>query len=134
MVSEKFSNGVRAVSALAVEMREAIIELAGNRALFDTRERWLERAARAAGISRRMAKTFFYTEKCNPSSEVVESVRAARDNLRTKAELNASRKHQVEPIDVDALERRLRTIEAALLLSSPDAYRALVDEGRASQD
>lgn len=81
-MSEKRSNGGKAVS-IAVEMRDAIIELAGNRALFDTRDRWLERAARSAGISRRMAKTFFYGEKCNPSAEVVESVRRAR-NLRAK--------------------------------------------------
>lgn len=72
------------MSHIVDEMREAIIELAGSRALFDTRDRWLERAARAAGISRRMAKTFFYGEHCNPSAEVVDRVRRARHNLRAK--------------------------------------------------
>jgi hypothetical protein len=127
-VSESSSNEVGAVSALVAEMREAIIELAGDRALFDTRDRWLERAARAAGISRRMAKTFFYNEKCNPSSEVVDAVRAARDNLRTKAGRNARRKIEVEAIDILALEERLARVEAALRLSDSDAYRALVGE------
>jgi hypothetical protein len=132
-MAESFSDGGQTVSALIVEMREAIIELGGNRALFDTRDLWLERAARAAGVSKRMAKSFFYNEPCNPSAEVVESVRAALMNLRTKAKTNAS-KHDAESIDVEALERRLRKVEDALRLSDADAYRALVDEGGASQN
>jgi hypothetical protein len=132
-MAESFSDGGQTVSALIVEMREAIIELGGNRALFDTRDLWLERAARAAGISKRMAKSFFYNERCNPSSAVVESVRAARMNVRIKARNDAG-KYPAGNIDVEAIERRLRKVEDALRLSDADAYRALVDEGGASQN
>lgn len=116
-MSEKRSNGGKAVS-IAVEMRDAIIELAGNRALFDTRDRWLERAARSAGISRRMAKTFFYGEKCNPSAEVVDCVRRARDNLRAKKKdsenvaLGAARSEHRELLArIEKLEKTLRLFD-----------------------
>ncbi|MBF9234702.1 hypothetical protein [Microvirga alba] len=59
------------------EMRDAIIELAGNRRGDETRDRWLERAARAAGISFRTAKAFFNREAKNPGIEAVEKVRVA---------------------------------------------------------
>ena len=110
-MSEKFSNGIGAMSALAAEMRGAIIELAGNPAVFDTRDRWLEKAARAAGISRRMAKSFFYSERTNPSAEVVESVRAALRNLRTKNEdyLDVANEARLEYREMLARIERLET-------------------------
>ena len=117
-MSEKRSNGGKAVS-IAVEMRQAIIELAGNRDLFDTRDRWLERAARAAGISRRMAKTFFYNEPCNPSAEVVESVRRARANLRAKTRENENAAHAART-EYRALLARIERIESALRVSGAD--------------
>lgn len=112
-MAENPSNGGKAVSKLVMEMRDAIIELAGNRALFDTRDRWLERAARAAGISRRMAKSFFYCERCNPSAEVVEAVRAARDNLRAKTRklgnVSGARSEYAELLArIEKLEKTLR--------------------------
>lgn len=98
--------------SLASEMRDAIIELAGNPKLFDSRDLWLERAARAAGISKRMAKTFFYQEKCNPSAEVVDSVRRARDNLRATERENvgegARREYQELLARIERLEAALR--------------------------
>jgi hypothetical protein len=115
-MSEKLSSGVRAVSDLAIELREAIIELAGNRALFDTRDRWLDRAARAAGISRRMAKTFFYGEKCNPSAEVVAAVRSARDNLRIKDDNNVASAAN----EYRELLARIERLETALRIAGAD--------------
>lgn len=128
-MAEKISNGVRAVSELATEMRTAIIELAGDRQLFDTRDRWLDRAARTAGISRRMAKAFFYNETCNPSADVVASVRSARDNLRTKAK-------EEEDVAVAArseyseLLARIERLEAALRVQSAEPCGVAIDAVR----
>jgi hypothetical protein len=64
-------------STLVEEMRDAIRELAGPRDFNDTRESWLARAARKAGISFRQAKAFHYGETPNPRVQDVEKVRAA---------------------------------------------------------
>ena len=64
-------------STLIDEMRDAIRELAGPRSFTDTRESWLNRAARRAGISFRQAKAFHYGEAANPRVQDVEKVRAA---------------------------------------------------------
>ena len=75
-------------STLIDEMREAIRELAGPRSFTDTRESWLNRAARRAGISFRQAKAFHYGETMNPRSQDVEKVRAAvqsKQHTRTGA-------------------------------------------------
>ena len=64
-------------STLVEEMRDAIRELAGPRDFNDTRESWLNRAARRAGISFRQAKAFHYGETMNPRVQDVEKVRAA---------------------------------------------------------
>jgi hypothetical protein len=64
-------------STLIDEMRDAIRELAGPRSFTDTRESWLARAARKAGISFRQAKAFHYGETANPRVADVEKVRAA---------------------------------------------------------
>lgn len=109
------SNGSKALSALVAEMREAIIELAGDRALFDTRERWLERAARNAGISCRMAKTIFYNERCNPSAETAARILKARDNLRTKDKGNRNVANQAAD-EYQELLARIERLENALRL------------------
>jgi hypothetical protein len=64
-------------SSIIDEMREAIRELAGPRSFTDTRESWLSRAARRAGITFRQAKAFHYGETMNPRVADVEKVRAA---------------------------------------------------------
>jgi uncharacterized protein HemY len=106
-------------------MRSAIIELAGNRDVFDSRNRWLDRAARVAGISSRMARRLFYCETNNPSSEVVESVRRARRNLRTKrgdehVGCEASAEYQ-------NMLARIERLEAALRVSDEDFNRGQID-------
>ena len=64
-------------STLVEEMQQAIRELAGPRSFGDTRESWLNRAARRAGISFRRAKAFHYGEVKNPRVQDVEKVRNA---------------------------------------------------------
>lgn len=77
-MSENLSKtGARDVNALAEEMHDAIVTLAGGRGWADTREAWLARAARRAGISYRRAKSFFYREVSNPGGNEIEAVRTA---------------------------------------------------------
>lgn len=63
--------------SIAAEMKDAITLLAGPRGWHDNRKGWLNRAARAAGISSRQAYSLFYGEAKNPRAEIVERVREA---------------------------------------------------------
>lgn len=73
------SSGVGQLSDIATEMHLSIVDLAGERAWSDTRESWLARAARRAGISYRAAKSLFYKEQADPKFSVVYRVRQARE-------------------------------------------------------
>lgn len=123
MKSENFS-GVRIVTQVAIEMRDAIIELAGNRAIFDSRALWLERAARAAGISARTAKALFYCESADPKSSVVEKIRAAR--AKKKAMDDAAVLDAATETYTDVLARISR-LEAALRVSDQDFFELETD-------
>ena len=123
---EKLSSGVRTVTDIAIEMRSAIIELAGSREVFDSRQLWLDRAARAAGISSRMARRLFYCETNNPSSEVVESVRRARGNLRTKAKEQADVAGEARA-EYRQMLARIERLENALRLSDEDFNGPQID-------
>jgi hypothetical protein len=57
-VTEKISKGPN--------VREIVIAVAGPREFSDTRETWLRRAARRAGISYRQAKALWYGEITDP--------------------------------------------------------------------
>lgn len=123
---EKSSGGVRILSAVAIEMREAIIKLAGSPAWFDRRERWLERAARAAKISYRSAKSLFYCEAENPGSETVEKVRAAlaeREAARRTEEAAARDEYQQLVARISRLESRLDQEDADFHRPQIDALR-----------
>lgn len=112
------SSGVRVVSQLAIDMRNAIIELAGDRAVFDSRERWIARAARVAGVSYRTARAFFYAEHDEPRSSSVEKVRMALARKRkeqTDAEA-VSRNEYREIMD------RISILEARLNATDPEFY------------
>lgn len=74
---------------VSAELREALIDLAGPRGVFDSRELWLGRAARVSGISLRMAKALFYGEVADPKSSVVEAIRAAHDKQKRQSNLEA---------------------------------------------
>lgn len=90
---------------ISIEMHSAISKLAGHRDWRDTRGRWLEKAARAAGISYRQAKSLFYGETKDPKWSVVEKVRAARDRMLETQEAGARD-------DRDIILARLERLEA----------------------
>ena len=75
VVAEKFSRSLR--------MRELIAAVAGPKGWDETRERWLERASRKAGITYRAAKAIFYSEIADPEHRAVRRLAAAA-RLREK--------------------------------------------------
>lgn len=85
---EKYSrNPESVVMSVALEMKHAIVALAGSRMPSDTRESMIARAARRADISIRQAKALFYGEYRDPRASIVEKVRAAikEDTAETHA-------------------------------------------------
>lgn len=94
---------------VAEEMRRGIVLLAGERNWHETRQRWLERAAKAAGITYRAARSLFYAEPHAPRPSVIARVRRAVETREAKA-----RDELLSQLSV--LEERLRTID-------PDFHR-----------
>lgn len=86
-IMEKSSG--KAEMDISIEMHSAISKLAGHRDWHDTRGRWLEKAAKTAGISYRQAKSLFYGETKDPKWSVVEKVRAARHRMLETQEARA---------------------------------------------
>jgi hypothetical protein len=58
-------------------MRELVAAVAGPREFSDTRESWLNRAARRAGISFRAAKAVFYAEITDPRHPSIQLLQHA---------------------------------------------------------
>ena len=71
-MSEKSSNE-------GATMRELIVAVAGQRQWSDTRESWLARAARKAGVSYRQAKAIYYNEIKDPNHRSVRLMRDAAE-------------------------------------------------------
>jgi tetrahydromethanopterin S-methyltransferase subunit G len=94
-------------------MRQSIITLAGERAWSETRQRWLERAARRAGISYRAAKGLFYGEPHEPRAGVVESVRRAVERMSFDQEAKAKDEYA-------ALSKRIAELEQRVM--APDTH------------
>lgn len=60
-------------------LRELVAAVAGPRQWSDTRESWLNRAARKAGISYRQAKALFYEEIKDPNHRSARLMRDAAE-------------------------------------------------------
>lgn len=105
--------------SLAVEMRNAVILLAGERAWGETRQRWLERAARRAGISYRQARRLFYSE-CGAKADVVERVRAAVRNRQSERLREARDAYE-------AIVSGIKRAEAALRIRDEDFHSPEID-------
>jgi hypothetical protein len=119
-MSEKSSTREEIVSAVAVELQEAIVALAGPRGTYDNRESMLARAARRAGISYRQAKTLFYCECNDPKSSLTDKVRAAKAK-----QIEDEARHEYQ-----TLLSRSATLQVALGISDEDFHRDQVDAHR----
>lgn len=75
------SNGKRKMST-AVNWSQMIGAIAGPMQPGDTRESWIARAARKAGITYRQAKSLCYGETTDPKFSVAKSVLSAAEQAR----------------------------------------------------
>lgn len=133
---EKSSNEGR-MSALADEMQNEIRWLAGPKGLGDSDKGLIGRAARAANISYRKAKSFYYREAANPSAASVEAVRSARrrresvDDLRSVAYEMEALAERLAALgtrsDREALDRARQQAERARAVA--ERVRRLVEGG-----
>lgn len=119
MRSDK-SSGVSKVSSLSIEMRQAIIRLGGPRDWYATRESWLAKAARNAGITYRTAKSLFYCEAEDPRASVVERIRTAIAARCTQDEVKARD-------EFSELSARLARLEAAMAISDQEFFGPAID-------
>lgn len=69
-----------------VWMRDLVALVAGPRSWSDTRESWLARAARRAGISYRQCKALFYGEIVDPYHRSARLMRDAAEALHRAAD------------------------------------------------
>ena len=128
MSDKEFGSGVRVVTATCIEMRNAIIKLAGPREWHDNRKSWLSKAAVTAGVSYRTAKAFFYAEGHEPRSSAVDRVRAAVRRMEREETL----KEQAARDDYQALLGRVAQLEAALLATDSEFFRDAIEALRAA--
>jgi hypothetical protein len=79
-----------AVTAV-VRARDMLCDIAGQRGWNDTRESWLARGARKAGLSARRARALFYAEPIRLSADeylaIEKAYQNARDSLETLSAL-----------------------------------------------
>ena len=115
------SNGKpEGVMNLAIELKAGLAELAGPLQPSDTRESWLARGARRAGVSHRTARAIYYGETTDPRTSVSDRIRAAVTRLRGEQLKRAQHEHQ------DILGRIAR-LERHLSLSDPDFHEPALD-------
>jgi hypothetical protein len=132
--------GTKKMIAIADEMKTSIEQLCGPRDFHDTRESWLARGARRAGISYRAAKAFFYRETRNPRSSDVEAVRAAllkdgADNDRYRERASADEAIRAEIHDLlENLDRAVSRLEAAGLRQESEQAGLVADRARSLLD
>ncbi len=109
MKTEKASEKVSCAADIRDDLHEAMTCLAGPRLWSDTRESWIGRAARRAGISYRTAKALLYREIKDPKWSVVQAVTQAAARLCDDETQEALARD-----DISILARRVAEMEAAL--------------------
>lgn len=97
----------------SVSAREAIAAVAGPRLANDTRESWLNRAARRAGVSYRQAKSLWYGEIDNPR------------HLAFRRVVDAAQQHGHR--EANKLAGQFETIVSALRIVDPEFHRDTID-------
>ena len=98
---EKLSNSV-------TEVRDSIATVAGPRSWSDTRESWLARAARRAGISYRTTKSLWYgdiTDRNHPSARLMRDTAQKYEAIAAQLPANLCREEIAAILD---LARTLR--------------------------
>lgn len=97
----------------SVSVREAIAAVAGPRLASDTRESWLNRAARKSGVSFRQARSLWYGEIDNPKHLAFRRViDAAQENGHREA---------------NKLAQQFEAIVSAMRIVDPEFHRDTID-------
>lgn len=107
------------VADIREELHDAMTRVAGPREWCDTRESWIARAARRAGVPFRTARAIFYREIRDPKWSIVEAVRTA---ARALDEHNESKARD----ELIALRARIERLEQEIA----DARGARAGRGR----
>ena len=100
-------------SSEGLGMRELVASVAGPRSWGDTRESWLARAARRAGISPRQAKSLFYAEITDPNHRSARLMRDAAQRYEAIAQTLNAEIYSGEVAQLLDLVRQLRDEDAA---------------------
>jgi len=77
--SENSGDGMNAASP-----KTLLADLCGPREIHDSRESWLRRGARLAGLSYRQVKSIFYGEIQNPDHRAVRAIRETLERKQTR--------------------------------------------------
>lgn len=122
--------------SLVDEMHDGIKTLAGPRQWNDTRESWLARGARAAGISFRAARAFYYREWADPRASVVDSVRAAVARQNRQSQTEATERDALQELHerIAVLESRLEKIDPEFHFETLAAIRDAAPRNRRATD
>lgn len=123
-VSDK-SDGKR---TMQIVWREEIATIAGNYGPHDTRESWLNRAARRARISFRQAKALWYGECVDPKYSVAMSVRGAAEQARKEA-LELVSRFETAARNLHEIDPDFHQSDIASLIEQARALRGLVKPG-----
>lgn len=107
---------VKIVSDLALEMRQSVFEIAGERGWQENRKSWLAKAARKIGITPRQTRSLFYMEG-GLKAEIVDRVRAAR---RQRLEIEAKN-------ELAEITARIARLETILRISDQDFHGPEID-------
>lgn len=121
---------------LVDELHHGIKTLAGPRQWNDTRESWLARGARVAGVSFRTAKALFYREWPDPRASVVDSVRAAVARRNCQSQTEATERDALQELHerIAVLESRLEKIDPEFHFEALAAIRDATPRNRRATD
>lgn len=107
-----------------VNWRDEIAWIAGPFGYQESRESWLARAARRAGVTFRTIKALFYGQRVNPGFAIGSKIRDAAEDARREARALAS---QFETIagGLNAKDPDFHSDDIAALISAARALRGL---------
>jgi hypothetical protein len=129
METEKSSNnsgdGMNAVSP-----KTLLADLCGPREIHDSRESWLRRGARLAGVSYRQVKSIFYGEIQNPEHRAVRAIRETLEREKTRrygatddTPAALARRLRVKLNDLDRTRNEIAELVAKLDLNADSGIR-----------
>lgn len=98
-------------------MRELVLAAVGPKRDFETRERWIERAARKAGITYRAAKAVFYREITDPEHR---AIRRLAEAARLRQKERAARADAADSFG------RLVALRSSLASIDPEFHREAI--------